>query len=104
MSAIADMRDVPTNDLSAAVHDADRRTSMSLQISDIAPDFEAIRDSDTLTDLFQIVARATACSPLVFAGLLAWSSMNARRAPKRDGGHTSRSISALIHSSYAVNG
>jgi hypothetical protein len=81
---------------------------MSLQIGDIAPDFEVdttdvaletlMHDSNALSDLFQVVARANACSPLVLAGLLAWASLNVRKAPKRDGGHTVASSSALIHS------
>jgi hypothetical protein len=60
---------------------------MTRQIDDNAADFEPETSEVTLggrsrnagapRDLFQAIARSTACSSMVFSGLLAWASLNA---------------------------
>jgi len=59
---------------------------MNLQMGDAAPvEPEATEvmlgtrkhNGGALTDLFQAIARSTACSSRVFYGLLAWANLNA---------------------------
>ena len=71
-------------------HDIERRTAMNLQMGDAAPyvELEATEvmlgtrkhNGGALTDLFQAIARSTACSSRVFYGLLAWANLNAQMA------------------------
>jgi len=68
---------------------------MNLQIGDptpyVEPDVSEVvlgtrkRNGGALTNLFQVIARSTACSSRVFYGLLAWANLNAqkRRMPPR---------------------
>ena len=63
---------------------------MDLQIGDTAPDVEPEatevvletrkHNGGALTDLFQAIARSTACSSRTFYGLLAWANLNAQMA------------------------
>ena len=63
---------------------------MNLQIGDTALDVEPEanevvlgtrkHNGGALTELFQAIARSTACSSGVFYGLLAWASLNAQMA------------------------
>ena len=60
---------------------------MNLQMGDAAPYVEPEatevmlgtrkHNGGALTDLFQAIARSTACSSRVFYGLLAWANLNA---------------------------
>jgi len=62
-----------------------KEVPMTLQIN-VAPDFRVdtteaalgiqTRKSNRPRHLVQIMARTTACSPMVFAGLVAWASRN----------------------------
>jgi len=59
---------------------------MTLQIGDVAPDFRVDTTEAGLRirthrgnrpkDLLKVLAPATACSPMVFVGLVAWASLN----------------------------
>ena len=63
---------------------------MTPQIGNTALDFEPetsevalgarTHDGGAPNDLFQAIARSTACSSIVFSGLLAWASLDARLA------------------------
>ena len=48
---------------------------MSLQINDVAPDFDATDFEGVRPDLLDLVQGATACSSTVFYGLLAWANL-----------------------------
>jgi hypothetical protein len=63
---------------------------MNLQIGDatphVEPDLSEVVlgtrkcNGGALTNLFQAIARSTACSSRVFYGLLAWANLNAQMA------------------------
>jgi hypothetical protein len=48
---------------------------MSLQINDVAPNFDATDFEGVRTDLLDLVQGTTACSSTVFYGLLAWANL-----------------------------
>ena len=48
---------------------------MSLQINDVAPDFDATDFEGDRLHLFDLVQGTTACSSTVFYGLLAWANL-----------------------------
>ena len=62
------------------------------QIGSTPPNFEAEttevalgarkRNVSAPKDLLQVIARSTACSSIVFSGLLAWASLNAHLQPE----------------------
>ena len=73
---------------------------MTPQTGDTAPDFESetsevvlghpTHNGGAAKDLFRAIARSTACSSMVFSGLLAWTSLNAHlpsqaQVPARNG-------------------
>ena len=49
---------------------------MSLQINDVAPEFDATDFEGVRPDLLDLVQSTTACSPTVFYGLLAWAKLS----------------------------
>jgi hypothetical protein len=51
---------------------------MSLQINDVALDFDATDFEGVRPDLLDLVQGTTACSSTVFYGLLAWANLQAR--------------------------
>jgi hypothetical protein len=63
---------------------------MEQQTGDTAPDFEPApsevvlgdlrHNGGAVKDLFRAMARSTACSSMVFSGLLAWASLNAHES------------------------
>ena len=71
---------------------------MSLQINDVAPDFDATDFEGVRPDLLDLVQGATACSSTVFYGLLAWANLqthnpsNAHTHSK----HTARTASTQV--------
>ena len=72
--------------------EAVRKTAMTLQIGTTSPNFEAETTEVALgarthnvsapKELLQVIARSTACSSIVFSGLLAWASLNAHLQPE----------------------
>jgi len=52
---------------------------MNLQIGDTAVLGARTHNGSVPKDLLEVIARTTACSPMVFAGLLAWATLNAPR-------------------------
>ena len=62
------------------------------QIGSTPPNFEAEttevalgarkRNVSAPKDLLQVIARSTACSSIVFSGLLAWASLNGHLQPE----------------------
>ena len=48
---------------------------MSLQINDVAPDFDATDFEGVRPYLLDLVQGTTACSQMVFYGLLAWANL-----------------------------
>ena len=48
---------------------------MSLQINDVARDFDATHFEGVRPHLLDLVQGATACSQMVFYGLLAWANL-----------------------------
>ena len=55
---------------------------MSLQINDVAPDFDATHFERVRPDLLDLVQGTTACSSAVFYGLLAWANLRAHKRSK----------------------
>ena len=65
---------------------------MTLQIGSTPPNFEPettevalgarTRNVSAPKDLLRVIARSIACSSIVFSGLLAWASLNARLQPE----------------------
>jgi len=65
---------------------------MTLQIGTSPPNFEAKTTEVALgarthnvsapKELLQVIARSTACSSIVFSGLLAWASLDAHLRPE----------------------
>ena len=49
---------------------------MSLQINDVAPDFDAADFERVRPHLLDLVQGTTACSQMVFYGLLAWGNLH----------------------------
>ena len=78
---------------------------MNLQIGDTAPDVEPEATEVVLgtrkhnggapKHLLEVIARTTACSPMVFAGLLAWASFDALHIPSKGRSRPSRGRSPL---------
>ena len=78
---------------------------MDLQIGDTAPDVEPeatevvlearTHNGSVPKDLLEVIARTTACSPMVFAGLLAWASLDASHIPSKGRSRPSRGRSPL---------
>ena len=78
---------------------------MNLQIGDTAPDVEPEATEVVLETrkhnggapkhLLEAIARTTACSPMVFAGLLAWASLDAPHIPSKGRSGPSRGRSPL---------
>ena len=66
---------------------------MTPPIGDTARDFEPettevalgtrTHNGSVPKDLLEVIARTTACSPMVFAGLLAWASLDAPHIPSK---------------------
>src|SRR6516165_2069113 len=56
----------------------ERNKTMSLQINDVALDFDATDFEGVRPDLLDLVQGTTACSSTVFYGLLAWANLQAR--------------------------
>jgi hypothetical protein len=54
----------------------ERNETMSLQINDVAPDFDATDLEGVRPHLFDLVQGTTACSSTVFYGLLAWANLH----------------------------
>ena len=52
-----------------------RNKTMSLQINDVAPDFDATDFEGVRPDVLDLVQGTTACSQRVFYGLLAWANL-----------------------------
>ena len=50
---------------------------MSLQINDVAPDFNATDFEGVRLDMLDLAQGTTACSSTVFYGLLAWANLHA---------------------------
>ena len=48
---------------------------MSLQINEVAPDFDGTNFEGVRPHLLDLVQGATACSQMVFYGLLAWANL-----------------------------
>ena len=48
---------------------------MSLQINDVAPALDATHFEGVRPDLLDLVQGTTACSQMVFYGLLAWANL-----------------------------
>jgi len=48
---------------------------MNMQIGDTAVLGARTHNGSVPKDLLEVIARTTACSPMVFAGLLAWASL-----------------------------
>jgi hypothetical protein len=69
----------------------ERNKTMSLQINDVAPDFDARDFEGDRLHLLDLVQGTTACSSTVFFGLLAWANLpadnpsNAHRQTKHTG-------------------
>jgi hypothetical protein len=73
---------------------------MSLQIGDTAPEVEPEATEVVLETrkhnggapkhLLKVISRTTACSPMVFAGLLTWASLDAPHIPSRGRSRRSR--------------
>ena len=55
---------------------------MSLQINDVASDFDATGFEGVRPDLLDLVQGTTACSSTVFYGLLAWTNLHAPKPSK----------------------
>ena len=53
----------------------ERNETMSLQINDVAPDFDATDFEGVRPHLLDLVQGTTACSQRVFYGLLAWANL-----------------------------
>jgi hypothetical protein len=53
----------------------ERNETMSLQINDVAPDFDATDFEGVRPHLLDLVQGTTACSSTVFYGLLAWADL-----------------------------
>lgn len=49
---------------------------MSLQINEVAPDFDTTDFEGDRPHLFDLVQGTTACSSTVFYGLLAWANLS----------------------------
>ena len=62
---------------------------MSLQINDVAPDFDATDFAGVRPHLLDLVQGTTACSQMVFYGLLAWANL-----------HTHNPSNAHTHSTH----
>jgi len=58
---------------------------MNLQIGDTAVLGARTHNGSVPKDLLEVIARTTACSPMVFAGLLAWASLDRRAAHSFEG-------------------
>ena len=56
---------------------------MKLQIGDTAVLGARTHNGSVPKDLLEVIARTTACSPMVFAGLLAWASLDAPHIPSK---------------------
>ena len=56
---------------------------MNLQIGDTAVLGARTHNGSVPKDLLEVIARTTACSPMVFAGLLAWASLDAPHIPSK---------------------
>jgi len=63
---------------------------MNLQIGGAAALGARTHNGSVPKDLFEVIARTTACSPMVFAGLLAWASLDAPHIPSRGRSRPSR--------------
>ena len=50
---------------------------MNMQIGDAAVLGVRTHNGSVSKDLLEVIVRTTACSPMVFAGLLAWASLDA---------------------------
>ena len=67
---------------------------MMPQIDDTVPDFEPETTESAMgtrthnvsapKELLQVIARSTACSSIVFSGLLAWASLDAHQPLKEE--------------------
>jgi hypothetical protein len=57
---------------------------MSLQINDVASDFDATDFEGVRPDLLDLVQGTTACSSTVFYGLLAWANLHAHNLSKAE--------------------
>ena len=56
---------------------------MNLQIGDTAVLGARTHNGSVPKDLLEVIARTTACSRMVFAGLLAWASLDAPHIPSK---------------------
>ena len=65
---------------------------MHLQIGDTAVLGARTHNGGVPRDLLEVIARTNVCSPMVFAGLLAWASLDAPHIPSKG---RSREISPL---------
>ena len=55
---------------------------MSLQINEVAPDFDGTNFEGVRPHLLDLVQGTTACSQRVFYGLLAWANLPTDNLPK----------------------
>ena len=69
----------------------ERNETMSLQINDVAPDFDATHFEGVRPHLLDLVQGTTACSSRVFNGLLAWATL-----------HTHNPSTAHTHSKHTA--
>ena len=60
----------------------ERHETMSLQVNEVAPDFDATHFERVRPDLLDLVQGTTACSSTVFYGLLAWANLHAHKPSK----------------------
>jgi hypothetical protein len=61
----------------------ERNETMSLQLNDVAPDFDATDFEGVRPHLLDLVQSTTACSSTVFNGLLAWANLHTPQSLKR---------------------
>jgi hypothetical protein len=57
---------------------------MSLQINEVAPDFDGMNFEGVRPHLLDLVQGTTACSSTVFYGLLAWANLHANNPSKAE--------------------
>ena len=55
---------------------------MSLQINEVAPDFDGTNFEGVRPHLLDLVQGTTACSSTVFYGLLAWANLHTHKPSK----------------------
>src|SRR5262252_9808746 len=65
----------------------ERNKTMSLQINEVAPDFDGTNFEGVRPHLLNLVQGTTACSQRVFYGLLAWANLPTFKGAHADRAH-----------------